>query len=161
MVKCSRYRPCVAQRVGIVIALHFHDRGTGRGWMVSSTPCPNFTPRIDPVPILQEVGWAPGLVWTCGKSRPHQDSIPTLKSVVSCYTDWATRPTNFIYIYIYIYINIWSSKTQFIEHLFINILCFARLYTKCNMTKEQMGRVNKILKYSAHNFILPSTIGLH
>ena len=100
MVKCSRYRPCVAQRVGIVTALHFHDRGTGRGWMVSSTPCPNFTPKIDPVPILQEVGWAPGLVWSGGKSRPHQDSIPTLKSVVSRYTDWATRPTN-LYILIY------------------------------------------------------------
>ena len=28
------------------------------------------------VPILQETGWAPGLVWTGGKSRPHRDSIP-------------------------------------------------------------------------------------
>ena len=30
----------------------------------------------DPVPILQEGGWAPGPVWTGGKSRPHRDSIP-------------------------------------------------------------------------------------
>ena len=30
-VKCSRYRPGVAQRVGRVIALLFHDRGTRRG----------------------------------------------------------------------------------------------------------------------------------
>ena len=30
----------------------------------------------DLVPILQEAGWAPGSVWTGGKSRPHQDSIP-------------------------------------------------------------------------------------
>jgi len=30
----------------------------------------------DPVPILQEVEWAPGPVWTGGKSRPHRDSIP-------------------------------------------------------------------------------------
>jgi hypothetical protein len=29
----------------------------------------------DPVPILQEAGWAPGQVWTGGKSRPHRDSI--------------------------------------------------------------------------------------
>jgi len=28
------------------------------------------------VPILQEAGWAPGPVWTGGKSRPHRDSIP-------------------------------------------------------------------------------------
>ena len=30
-VKCFRYRPGVAQRVGIGIALLFHDRGTRRG----------------------------------------------------------------------------------------------------------------------------------
>ena len=28
--KCSRYRPGVAQRVGRVIAVLFHDRGTRR-----------------------------------------------------------------------------------------------------------------------------------
>ena len=38
-------------------------------------PRPNFTPGKDPVPILQEAGWAPGPVWTGGKSRPHRDSI--------------------------------------------------------------------------------------
>ena len=27
--------------------------------MVSSTPRPHFTPRKDPVPIVQEAGWAP------------------------------------------------------------------------------------------------------
>ena len=27
-------------------------------------------PGKDPVPIVQEAGWAPGPVWTCGKSRP-------------------------------------------------------------------------------------------
>ena len=59
-VKFSRYRPGVAQRVGRAIALLFHDRGTRRGWVVSSTPRPHFTPGKDPVPILQEAGWAPG-----------------------------------------------------------------------------------------------------
>jgi hypothetical protein len=33
-------------------------------------------PVKDPVPILQETGWAPRPVWTGGKSRPHWDSIP-------------------------------------------------------------------------------------
>ena len=75
--KWSRYRPGVAQRVGRGTALLFHDRGTRRGWVVSSSPGrPHFTPRKDAVPILQEVGWAPGPVWTGGKSRPHRDSIP-------------------------------------------------------------------------------------
>jgi hypothetical protein len=35
-----------------------------------------FTPGIDPVPVLQEAGWAPGPVWRGGKSPPHRDSIP-------------------------------------------------------------------------------------
>jgi len=59
-VKWSRYRPGEAQRVGRGITLLFHDRGTRRGWVAS---------------ILQEAGWAPGPVWTDGKSRPHRDSI--------------------------------------------------------------------------------------
>ena len=54
-VKWSRYRPGVAQRVGRGIALLFHDCGTRRGWVVSSTPRPHFTG---------------------GKSRLHRDSIP-------------------------------------------------------------------------------------
>ena len=71
-VKWSCYRP----GVGRGIALLFHDRSNRRGWVVSSTPRPHFTPRKHPVPILQEAGWAPGPVWTGGKTRPHRDSIP-------------------------------------------------------------------------------------
>ena len=44
--------------------------------MVSSTPRPHLTPGKDPVPIVQEAGWAPEPVWTGGKSRLHWDSIP-------------------------------------------------------------------------------------
>ena len=44
--------------------------------MVSNTPWPHFIPEKDPVPILREVGWVPGSVWTGGKSRPYRDSIP-------------------------------------------------------------------------------------
>ena len=46
------------------IALPFLDHGTRRGWGVSFTPRPLFTPGKDPVPIVQEAGWAPGPVWT-------------------------------------------------------------------------------------------------
>jgi len=75
-VKWSCNRPSVAQRVGRGIALLFHGCGTRRGWVVSSTPRLHFTPGKDPVPIVQEAGWAPGPVWLGGKSRPHWDSIP-------------------------------------------------------------------------------------
>jgi len=66
----------VAQKVGRGIALLFHNRGTRRGCVISNTPRPYFTPVKDPVPIVQEAGWAPGTVWTDGKSRPYRDSIP-------------------------------------------------------------------------------------
>jgi hypothetical protein len=38
----------------------------GDGW---SAPRPGrFTPGKDPVPIVQEAGWAPGPVWTCAEN---------------------------------------------------------------------------------------------
>jgi len=92
-VKWSRYRRGVAQRVGRGIALLFHDRSTRRGWVVNNAPRPHFTPVKDPVPILQEAGWAPEPVWTGGKSRPHGVRSRTVQPVVSRYTDWATGPT--------------------------------------------------------------------
>jgi hypothetical protein len=36
-----------------------------------------FTPGKDPVPILQEAGWAQGPVWIGAENlAPHRDSIP-------------------------------------------------------------------------------------
>jgi len=46
------------------IALPFLDHGTRSGWGVSVTPRPLFIPGKNPVPIVQEAGWAPGPVWT-------------------------------------------------------------------------------------------------
>ena len=46
----------------------------------------HFTPGKVPLPIVQEAGWAPGPVWTGGKSRSHRDSIPVPFSV-SSYTE--------------------------------------------------------------------------
>ena len=66
-VKCTpvqALRLCTGQRGSRGIALPFHDHGTRRGWGVSVTPWPLFTPGKDPVPIVQEAGWAPGPVWT-------------------------------------------------------------------------------------------------
>jgi len=121
-VQWSRYRPDVAQRMGRGIALLFHDRGTRRRWVVSSTPQPHFTPGKDPVPILQEDGWSPELVWTSGKSRPYRDSIPDCQACTQSlywlsypvqtpthtYTHTHTHTHKHIYIYMYefiIYLN--------------------------------------------------------
>ena len=38
---------------------------------VSVTPRPLLTPGKDPVPIVQEAGWAPGPVWTGAENLAH------------------------------------------------------------------------------------------
>jgi hypothetical protein len=58
------YTGRMAHRGSRGIALPFLDHGTRRGWGISVTPQPLFTPGKDPVPIVQEAGWAPGPVWT-------------------------------------------------------------------------------------------------
>jgi hypothetical protein len=50
---------------GIVLLILDLDARRG-GW---SAPRPGrFTPGKDPVPIVQEAGWAPGPAWTCAKN---------------------------------------------------------------------------------------------
>jgi hypothetical protein len=75
--------------------------------VVSVTPRPLSTPGKDPVPIVQEAGWAPGPVWTGAENlaptgirspgRPARTSvaIPT------------ERPGP-LYIYIYTYIHTYT-----------------------------------------------------
>jgi len=96
-VKWTRYRPCVAQWVGRGIALLFRDRYTRRGWVVSSTPRPHFTPVKNRYPFYRRLGGpqdrsgrAENLVPTGIRSR-------TFRPVVNRYTDWATRPKDFLY----------------------------------------------------------------
>jgi len=55
---------CTSHRWSRGIAVLFLDHGTRRGWGVSVTPWPLFTPGKDPVPIVEEAGWAQGPVWT-------------------------------------------------------------------------------------------------
>jgi hypothetical protein len=52
------------------IALPFRDLGGRRGGWSASRPS-RFTPGEDPVPIVQEAGWAPGPVWTSAKNLAH------------------------------------------------------------------------------------------
>ena len=73
--------------------------------MVSSTSRPLFTPGKDPIPVLHEAEWAPGPVWTGGKSRHNRDSIPDRPArSQSLYRLSYPAHTLYIYIYIYIYI---------------------------------------------------------
>jgi hypothetical protein len=84
-----------AHRGSSGIALPYLDHGTRRGWGVSVTPLPLFTPRKDLVPILQEVGWAQG---RSGQMRKISLTLGfehwTVQPVASLYTDCATRLTD-------------------------------------------------------------------
>ena len=63
------------------------------GWGVSVTPRQQLTPGKDPVPIVQEAGWAPGPVWTGAENLAPPGFDPrTVQPVGSRYTDYATRP---------------------------------------------------------------------
>ena len=73
------------------IALPFHDRDTRKWWGVSVTPRPLFTPRKDPVAIVQEAAWAPGPVWA-GAENLAPTRIRSQDRPARSYTDWATRP---------------------------------------------------------------------
>ena len=56
------------------------------GW--SAPRLGRFTPRKDPVPIVQEAGWAPGPVWTVAENVPPPGFHPgTVQPIASRYTD--------------------------------------------------------------------------
>jgi hypothetical protein len=38
------------------------------GWVFNATLRPLHPREKDPVPILQKVGWAPGMVWSCAEN---------------------------------------------------------------------------------------------
>ena len=60
-------------------------------------PRPLFTPGKDPVPIVQEVGWAPGPDWTGAENlAPTGIQSLTVQPVASHYTQYATRPTKIL-----------------------------------------------------------------
>jgi len=99
-VKCSlapALRICTgrtAHKGSRGIALLYLDHSTRRWWVVFVTPRPLFTPRKDPVPLVEEAGWAPGPDWTCAENLAPLGFDPrTVQPVAIRYTDWATQPT--------------------------------------------------------------------
>ena len=112
--------------------------------MVSSTPRPHFTPGKDPVPILQEAGWAPGPVWTSGKSRPHRHSIPDLPARSQSLYRLSCPARPFIYIYIYIYIYIRTHTSYYYQDI-----CTIQNADKTSQTEA----LKPIIKSSTNNVI--------
>ena len=76
------------------IALLFHDHGTRRGWGVSATPRPLFTPGKTRYPLYRRLGGPQGWSGQVRKISPPPGFDPrTVQPVASRYTDYATRLT--------------------------------------------------------------------
>jgi len=98
--------------------------------VVRSTPRPQFTPGKEPVPILQEAGWAPGPVWTGVKSRPHRDSIPDLPACSQLLHRLSYRANDTIFVFDLNNCIIWSvkiNKSAYIGHLITSHLFLIKL----------------------------------
>jgi hypothetical protein len=75
-------------RGGVEVQLYYFFN-LGARWGGWSTPHPGrFTPGKDPVPIVQEAGWAPEPVWAGAENlTPPPGSDPrTVRSVAGRYT---------------------------------------------------------------------------
>jgi len=112
-VKCSRYRLGVPQTVGRGIALLFHDCGTRRGWVVSSTPGRTLPPGKTRYPFYRRLGGPQGR-----SGRAENPVLTGIRSrivqpVVIRYNDWATGPT--------ISVSSWFYYKSHIYELFVYI----------------------------------------
>ena len=99
-VKCTLvqalrlYTGLTAHRESRGIALLFHDHGTRRGWGVSVTPRPLFTPGKTRYPLYRRLGGPQGRTGQVRKISPPSGFDPrTVQPVASRYTDYATRST--------------------------------------------------------------------
>jgi len=83
----------MAQRVGRGIALLFHDRSTRRGECSAARPGRNLLPGHTRYPFYRRLGGPQGRSGRAEYLVPTGIRSRTVQSVVSHYTDWATRPT--------------------------------------------------------------------
>ena len=112
-VKCTlvqALRHCTGRttlRGSRCIAPPFLDHGTRRGWGVSITPWLLFISRKDPVPIVQESGWALGPVWKGGENfastgirspdcPARSQSLYRLRYAAHSYSFWRRYISNFL-----------------------------------------------------------------
>ena len=70
--------------------LFFLNLGARDEWVVNSTPRPLYPQEGDPVPTVQEAGWARGPVWTGAENSPAPKFDPqTVQHIASRCTIYA------------------------------------------------------------------------
>ena len=129
---------CTAHGGSRRIALLFDDHGTKRGWGVSVTPQPLFTPGKDPVRIVQEAGWAPGPVWTGAENL-----VPTGIRSPDC-------PARIQYEYMYW---IFSIHTFLLSVVLINVKANVTICVCVEVhAYTYIAKYNTVYVYSSHIF---------
>ena len=83
----------MVQRVGRVIALLSHDRGTRRGEWSAARPGRTLPPEKTRYPFYRRLGGSQGRSGRAENLVPTGIRSRTVQPVVSCYTNWTTRPT--------------------------------------------------------------------
>ena len=110
----------------------------------STPPSGRLTASNNPVPILQEAGWAPEPVWKGEKNRPHRDEIPGTSS-----------PAHMLNL-----IRLISEETEVLLHYIIRAfrtgLCSLLLFAAPQLDKS-LHQVAVLLGFSC-KFIFPKRI---
>jgi hypothetical protein len=151
----------VAQRVGRGIVLLFHDLGTRREWVVSSTPRLHFTLGENPVPSVQEAEWAPGPVWTGAENLAptgilapghpaRSQSLYRLSYPAHTDSVLNTNHPN-IHTNVYLYMNLKSNSQETITLRFITVACLRVWHTRsCKSTLTRNQKCMWILLKRTH-----------
>ena len=72
----------------------FFNFGARWGWVVIDMPQLHYSQERDPVRIVWEAGWDPGLVWTGAENFVPNGFNPwTMQPIVGRYTDYAVQPS--------------------------------------------------------------------
>ena len=133
------------------IALLFHDHGTRRGWGISVTPRPIFTPGRTRHPLYRMLDGPQSLSEQEWKISPPPAFDPrTVQPVASRYTDWATRPT-----YTYIYTNTHT-------HTYVALCLLHGTWPICDSAvQNQLQSAQQIVCRTGHSYSIcsPATMG--
>ena len=130
MVKCTlvqALRLCTGRTVprgSRDIVLLFHNHGTRRRWGISVTPRPLFTPGKTRYPLYRRLGGPQGWSGEVRKISPPLGLDPrTVQPVASRYTDYATRPTQWLKPLVNYFVSpLCHSTTEYYNS--ITFLCF-------------------------------------
>ena len=77
-------------REGVEVQLYSSfNLDAGWWWVVNATPRSLYAQERDPLPVIQEAGWAPGPVWKCAENlSPNEIQFPDRPAHSECIFKW-------------------------------------------------------------------------